>query len=137
MSFTINWNDGDFQKNIKKIERAFSDPSEHGPVGKGVLLAGQALLRDSQDIVPLDTGDLQKSSSTSKVVRSSKGMQIDIGYNMDYAVKLHEDMQLKIKQTNKSGSGKRRQQKYLELPMKQNGKDYGNIMARAILKYLS
>lgn len=137
MSLTIKWDDGQFKKNINKIERAFADPSTSGPVGKGTLLAGQALLHDAQDIVPFDTGDLKNSGNADKVVRAPGGMQIEVGFNRDYAAEVHENMKLNISQRKASKSGLPRQQKYLEKPMKENGEKYGNILARSILKYLS
>ena len=136
MSFSINWNDGEFKKNMDKIIKAFNNPSTSSPVGKGVLLAGQALLRDSQDIVPRDTDTLFLSGNADKVKRGAGGIEIDVGYNTEYAVKVHEDLTLNISQRKASKSGKRRQQKYLEQPMKENGDKYGTIIAQTILKYL-
>lgn len=135
-SFSINWNNGEFQKNIDKIIRAFERADVMSPVGKGVFLAGQALLADAQDIVPFDTGFLQKSGQADRVYKDNGDIAIDIAFNSDYAAKLHEDLTLNISQIRASGSGKARQQKYLENPMKENGEKYGNIIARTIINSL-
>lgn len=136
MSFSVNWNDGEFKKNMDKLVSSFSNPSVSSPVGKGVLLAGQALLRDSQDIVPRDSDKLFLSGSADKPYRKAGEISIDVTYNTDYAVKVHEDLTLNISQRKRSASGESRQQKYLEKPMKQNGEKYGSIIARTILKEL-
>lgn len=136
MSFSIDWNDGEFQKHIDKLQKAFEKATPTSPVGKGVLLAGQALLRDAQDIVPFDVGTLQKRGSADKVYSDKGDIAIDVGFNTDYAAKVHEDLTLNISQRKASKSGKPRQQKYLENPMKENGSKYGNIIARTILKEL-
>lgn len=137
MSFSIDWNDGEFKKNIDKLERAFKDASPTSPVGKGVLLAGQRLLADAQDIVPFDKGTLQKTGSADRLRLEQGEVTIDVGFNTDYAAKVHEDLTLNISQRRASKSGKPRQQKYLENPMKENGNLYGSIIARTILRYLS
>lgn len=136
MNLSFDWDDRQFDKEMKKLLRAFTTPSSQGAVGKAVLLAGQRLLADSQEIVPFDTGDLQKSGSADDLQPTSGGMEIEVGYNKVYAAKLHEDMTLNISQSKAGLGGKPRQQKYLETPMKANAKFYGNMIALNILKRL-
>jgi hypothetical protein len=57
-------------------------------------------------------------------------LSVEVGYNKDYAARMHEDMSLNIRQTF-AGAGGRRQQKYLEKPAKENAAKYGTILRDA------
>ena len=131
-----SWNDGEVRKNFDKLIREFTNDDIGSPVVKGVVIASQALLRDSQDIVPFDTGFLQKSGSAGQPKRVGDTITAEVGYNTEYAAKLHEDLTLNISQIKASKSGKARQQKYLEQPMKENAEKYTSMMTQTIVKYL-
>jgi hypothetical protein len=135
-SLFFNWNDGEVKKNFEKIIRDFTDGQAGSPVVKGVVIASQALLRDAQEIVPFDKGFLQKSGSTTQPKKVGDEVSADVGFNMPYAAKLHEDLTLNISQIKGSKSGKARQQKYLEGPMKENGEKYASMMTKTMAEYL-
>ncbi len=60
-------------------------------VNKGIRNAGNFLLSKSQEIVPIDDGDLQKSGNARV---EGKGLQTVgiIGYTEPYAADVHEDL---------------------------------------------
>lgn len=98
----------------------------------GLVASADALLADSTDIVPFDkgfNGGLASTANKTKPFSDGASRSISVGYNKSYAVRLHEDFTLKIKQRNTSG-GQRRQQKFLEKPLKENGKKYSDIIAK-------
>lgn len=126
MQFDINWNLGDFFKGLDKAEKVVIDE-----LRRGLVAAGEALRYDSLDIVPFDkgfNGGLAGTARTSDPKNEPDGVSVEVSYNKDYAVKVHEDMTLNINQTN-TASGQKRQQKYLEKPMKENAEKYGKMVA--------
>jgi len=100
----------------------------------GIVAGADALLRDATDIVPFQkgfSGGLASTASKGEVQNSMGEIEIEVGFNKEYAARLHEDMSLNISQANAS-SGQRRQQKYLEKPMKENGEKYVTIVGELI-----
>lgn len=90
-------------------------------VERGLKLAGESILKVSNEKVPLDKGDLQTSGEV-----MTKGTELVISYNEPYAVRLHENPQY-----NFQGG---REGKWLEntLKDKQVQKDFVDILANAI-----
>jgi hypothetical protein len=77
----------------------------------GSKLAGLALLRASQELVPVQTGNLRNSG---RVQSSGSGFQTitEVGYfGVNYAVKVHEDLEAR------HAPGK--QAKFLEQPARE------------------
>lgn len=72
---------------------------------KGLKITAQNILGESQKLVPVDTGTLQKSGS---VKLNSETLTAQISYNTPYALKQHEDATL-----NHPNGG---EAKYLERP---------------------
>lgn len=101
----------------------------------GLVASADSLLADSTDIVPFDkgfNGGLASTANKTQPFADNGTRSIKVGYNKSYAVKLHEDLTLKISQRNTSG--KRRQQKFLEKPLKENGKKYSEIISKVLQK---
>jgi len=127
MAFRLDsseWESG-LDRYADEVERA---------IRAGVVAAGDELLRDATDIVPFQkgfSGGLASTASKGEVQRNMDSIEIEVGFNKEYAARLHEDMSLTISQQNAS-SGQRRQQKYLEKPMKENGEKYVNIVGEVI-----
>jgi len=100
----------------------------------GIVAAGDALLRDATDIVPFQkgfSGGLASTASKGEVKSGMSEIEIEVGFNKEYAARLHEDLSLNISQANTS-RGQRRQQKYLEKPMKENGEKYVTLVGEVI-----
>lgn len=126
MEFHIDWNIDGLLRRLDKLEKDVVKELQ-----KALVAAGEQLRGDSVDIVPFDkgfNGGLASTARTSDPRFYSDGMEIEVTYNKEYAVKVHEDMSLNISQKNTVG-GQRRQQKYLEKPMKENAEKYGKIVA--------
>lgn len=105
----------------------------------GVLLSSEKLRDDSVAIVPFKegfNGGLASTAQSSPPKIEGTSVNSEVSYNKEYAVKLHEDLSLNISQEF-AGMGKRRQQKYLEKPMKENAKLYGKIMSDEVTKRLN
>jgi len=75
-------------------------------VERGLKRAGLFLQRESQKIVPVDTGTLKNGAFTRNIGGSGFDANVVVGYVADYAVYVHEDLQARHK------PGK--QAKYLE-----------------------
>lgn len=92
--------------NLRKADYVIGEGVE-----RGLKRAGLWLQRLSQEVVPVDTGNLKNSAFTRA---SGKGMKTDVfvGYTAGYAVYVHEILE------NKHRMGKIA--KYLELPMRSN-----------------
>jgi hypothetical protein len=91
-------------KNLRKIARK----NVKGFV-RGLVKAGLMLQRESQKIVPIDTGALKNSAFTRKQKEGLK-TEVLMGYTMDYAIFVHEDPDAQ------HAPGK--EHKYLEKPAK-------------------
>jgi len=94
-----------------------------GATKKGLEAFANRVLRDSKTQVPLDRGDLQRSTKTEDI----KG-GIRAGYDIKYAARQHEE----LRWNHKNG----RKAKYLEDPLKQNTrkmpKDVGIFIKRKL-----
>lgn len=62
-------------------------------VSRGLFKAGLALQRESQRIVPVDTGALKASAFTS-AKGSGFGTVVTVGYTADYALNVHERVEM-------------------------------------------
>ena len=89
-----------------------SKSSSAAGVERGLKRAGLFLQRESQLIVPVDTGNLKGGAFTRKVSGIGFDADVVVGYVADYAVYVHEDLQARHQ------PGK--QAKYLEQPARQN-----------------
>lgn len=91
-------------------------------ISRGVRKASLHLQRESQKLVPVDTGNL-KASAFARVEGTGYNTVGSVGYTAAYAIYVHENVQMKLKGQPRSGSrGKywdpqgRAQAKFLEEP---------------------
>lgn len=80
-------------------------------VRRGLIMAGLYLQRESQKVVPVDTGNLKNSAGT-KPVGFGWHTDVIVYYTAAYAVYVHERTEL----THKKG----KMAKFLERPMREN-----------------
>lgn len=89
----------------------------------GVRLGLEHVLAESNKIVPLDEGPLQRSGKV-----DVDGLDGTISYDTPYAVRQHEDL------TYRHAPG--RQAKYLETAMNTNREEVKRIIARELRSWL-
>lgn len=89
--------------------------------GRGLALAGEEVLGQANEIVPIEEGDLARSGAVSV---DQKGLRAAISYSEKYAVRQHEDLTLR----HKNG----RRAKYLESTITANKEATAEIIAAAI-----
>lgn len=98
---------------------------------RGMKKAGLFLQRESQKIVPVDTGALKNSAFTrtvkGKAERNTKGQFVGnnvvvVGYTQLYAIYVHEDLNA----THQPG----KEAKFLEKPAKMFARQMGMIIAK-------
>ena len=106
----------EFQKRLTALRKAH--PTRFG---RGLIRAGLYVHRESQKIVPVDTGAL-KGSSYTRHTGTGADMVVRIGYQQSYAVFVHERTELRHK-PGKSA-------KYLEIPLRKGVKDMVKIINR-------
>ena len=94
---------------------------------KGLKITAQNILGESQKLVPVDTGTLQKSGA---IKVDSQNLMAQISYNTPYALKQHEDATL-----NHPNGG---EAKYLERPFNEKSGELevnvGNEIQRILRK---
>lgn len=94
---------------------------------KGLKITAQNILGESQKLVPVDTGTLQKSGT---IKLNSETLTAQISYNTPYALKQHEDATL-----NHPNGG---EAKYLERPFNEKAGELevniGNEINRILRK---
>jgi len=119
---------------------------------KGIIAAGLYLQRKSQEIVPVEEGNLKNTAFTRA---SGVGLftSVIVGYTAEYAVFVHEDLtaahgkkynekhalQIAAKHKTKDGKpfktrGENQQAKFLERPARKNREVILGMIARAIAK---
>lgn len=133
-TFSADFNLGDFFKNLDALTNVTVELLQ-----KGVFLQGEALRGDSMNMAPFDkgtAGGLISTANTTDPRLNGDNVECQVGYNKEYAVKVHEDMTLKIRQKN-TVAGQVRAQKYLERPMRENAEKYGKILADFLLSHLT
>lgn len=108
----------EIRKNLKVAEnrviRAFI---------RGMIKAGLHLQRESQKIVPVDTGVLRASAFTRREGVSSQ-TEVKVGYTAAYAIFVHEDLTAQHK-PGKSA-------KFLEIPARENRREFIRIIKQEI-----
>lgn len=105
--------------NLKKATNEMGKKAQ-----RGLKKGGLFLQRESQKIVPVDLGLLNKSVKTENI--GGSGFDADIvvhyGAGADYAVYVHEDMDAKHKAGKKA--------KYLEGPAREKKQEIFKIVAK-------
>lgn len=125
-----------FEFDTRQLEAGMKRYGQAGTkaILKGLVISGDALLADATDRIPFDKGfNGGAAGSGSKKEPTLKGdsAEVQVGFNVPYAARLHEDMSLNISQ-RRTSNGQVRSQKYLEKPMKENGEKYGKIIAQSM-----
>lgn len=110
---TIDWN-GD------AIEAALLDAAR-----RGITLAGEHLLSESRDLVPLEEGTLERSGA---VVVDEANLKATVVYDTPYAVRQHEEMDWQ--------HAPGRQAKYLERPFNRERDTMQALIAAEIRRAL-
>lgn len=96
-------------------------------IAKGLKVAGTFIQRKSQEIVPVDTGKLKGSARTVNAGGSGFFREdIVVFYKTDYAVLVHEDLDMRHKPGKKA--------KYLEEPSRKHRDDCIQIIQQAANK---
>lgn len=118
------------QKHKKKLAQQLS---------RGLLNAGYLLQRESQKLVPISLGDLRRSAYTRKE-GSGFNTVVSVGYELDYALWVHENvlMKWKGKKRRKPFKGvywgpKGRQAKFLEAPFRERRKELMALIKAGLL----
>jgi hypothetical protein len=107
--------------NIKKAEKNYAKGCE-----RGLVKAGLYLQRLSMMEVPVDMGVLRNSCKTRKVSGSGFSTVVEVAYEANYAIYVHERLDLKHKPGKKA--------KFLEDPLKNNQTELLNIVRDEMLK---
>ncbi|MFG3174938.1 hypothetical protein ACGFZC_07645 [[Kitasatospora] papulosa] len=97
----------------------------HGAAERGVLMAGEYVLGESQAVVPIDEAALSRSGTVSV---DPGTLTSAISYDTPYAVRQHEEM------TWRHAPG--RQAKYLEQPLVQSRAQVQAIIAAQLRRAL-
>jgi len=109
---------------------------------RGLKRAGLLLQRESQKIVPVDTGNLKASAFTRLEGSGWKAAAI-VGYTAIYAVWVHEAVGMRLKGIPRQGEGHggrywdpqgRAQAKFLEVPFRQLRDQFRAILVEEMKK---
>ena len=94
---------------------------------KGLVKAALFIQRESQLIVPVDTGTLKNSAFTRKYqsVRGA-GTVVVVGYTADYAIYVHEDLKARHKEGKSA--------KFLEKPIREKRTEILEIIRKEASK---
>jgi hypothetical protein len=109
MILVSNWNDH-VSDDVKKAAL------------KGLKIAGEVALEESNRLVPHDTGMLHITKGA--LIEDEKNLTVTISYNTPYAVRLHENPQYNFRNG--------RQGKWLEKALQNNEQQLRQIVADAI-----
>lgn len=90
----------------------------------GLYEAGLLLQRMSQQIVPIDTGNLKRSADTRDVTTTPGKFKIIVVYSTAYAIYVHENL------TARHAQGKTA--KFLERPARDGLKDFVRVVVNRL-----
>lgn len=93
---------------------------------KGLKLLAENILGESQKLVPVDTGILQKSGT---MTTDKANKTVTISYNTPYALKQHEDGSLKHPRGGEA--------KYLERPFNEKAGQAENFIGNELYKAMT
>ena len=111
---------------VKEIKASIKVLKKAGGKGieRGLKRAGLFLQRESQKIVPIETGTLKGSADTRSKGRGEK-TEVTVGYyDTDYAIYVHENLEARHK------PGK--QAKFLEEPLRNKRERLREIVAEEV-----
>jgi hypothetical protein len=82
------------EKVLRKLKTGQSFTEKR--IRQGLKAGGLFLQRESQKVVPIDTGALVKSAKTRDVSKPAAA-EVIVSYRTDYAVLVHEDLEMRHK----------------------------------------
>lgn len=98
----------------------------------GLRAAGLLIQRRAQKRVPVEYGKLRASSYTRTAL--SGGISVEIGFSAEYALYVHENMQVNAGRPRRSGIGEvwgpAGEPKYLEKALRETQPEIASIVAR-------
>ena len=106
-----------------------SGPKSLGTLGQALYREGATIFEDSQDEVPLDTGNLRASGKLGFPKVEGKDVVVEISYGgaaADYAAIVHEDLEMNFRNGRKA--------KYLEDPVRRRIKGMDGRLLGAVRK---
>lgn len=107
--------------NLRKTAKA-----KHKALELGLVKAGLFLQRQSQKVVPVDTGALKNSAFTRLDRKKDKEPEVFVGYTMFYAIYVHENLYARHKPGKIA--------KYLEIPAKRYRQELYGIIRKELEK---
>jgi len=110
---------------VKELQKAFITRKKAHAKGLriGLKRAGLFLQRESQKLVPIDTGVLRESANT-REEGVGFNVAVIVSYGANYALYVHEDLEARHK-PGKSA-------KYLEKPLREKRDRMGAIVVEAV-----
>lgn len=90
---------------------------------KGLFRAGLFIQRESQKLVPVDTGALRASANT-RIEGTGAESEVIVSYSTDYGVYVHENLEARHKPGKTA--------KYLETPLREKRQRLEKIVIEAI-----
>jgi len=109
-------------KNITKAVELHKKVTAAG-LRTGLMRAGLFLQRESQKIVPVDTGALRASANT-RLEGTDKDLAVIVSYSQEYAIFVHENLESRHKPGKTA--------KYLEKPAREKRGAMEDIVIKAI-----
>ncbi|MBS4207447.1 hypothetical protein [Bacillus sp. FJAT-50079] len=121
----------DFSKELQRF--AFETVTN---IEVGVNEVAEDLLSVSQKLAPLDEGGLMENGTVEPAVNSGGEIKAKVGYNKEYALKMHEDFyNLGATSRGKSGfDGMSVGRKYLSTPLFTYSEKYMKHILEAMVK---
>lgn len=112
-----------FDRLVRKLKsRRTKNPAG---VARGIKKMAAFFLRESNKIVPVDTGELQESGHLENSGTGSR-TEVDIVYDADHAVIVHEDLEAQ----HAAGTSA----KYLEIAIRENKEQGQEILRKEVTK---
>lgn len=114
---------------VKGVKQTIDKMRNHRPgfyrkVTVGLKRVALFLQRESQKLVPIDTGALRNSAFVRAIREGTPFVLVEVGYSMYYAIYVHEDLDARHK------PGK--QAKYLEQPLREKRGEMQVILVEAV-----
>lgn len=117
---------------IPELRRALERAKDRAPVAlaSALLIEAEGAMRESRELVPVDTGALRASGTVLAPRITPTGAEVEFGYGgvaSDYAVIQHErsDLAHTVGQSH-----------FLSVPVLQRASGMGSRMARTVRKFL-
>lgn len=121
--------DAEVLANLKRLAGEYPNAT-----GAALYDEAQAIMDESQKIVPRDTGRLASSQYVAPPVEATSGPEVELGYATNYAMAVHEIPPPPDKSPGgRSATHENGQQwKYLETPLKAAFRGFAERLARRI-----